>query len=66
VSNVSKEAAKAAFLRYGQSKDHWQVYFDTNRLIKETFTAAAFVVPEQHHVVRSVAGGAGIGMAQSA
>jgi small conductance mechanosensitive channel len=53
-------------LRYGQSKDHWQVYFDTNRLIKETFTAAAFVVPEQHHVVRSVAAGAGIGMAQSA
>jgi small conductance mechanosensitive channel len=44
------------------NKDYWQVYFDTNRLIKETFTAAAFEVPEQHYVVRGVAAGAGIGM----
>ena len=51
---------------YCNNKDYWQVYFDTNRLIKETFTAAAFEVPEQHYVVRGVAAGAGVGMAQSA
>ncbi len=52
---------------YCNNKDYWQVYFDTNRLIKETFTAAAFEVPEQHYVVRGVAAGAGAGsMAQSA
>ncbi len=50
---------------YCNNKDYWQVYFDTNRLIKETFTAAAFEVPEQHYVVRGVAAGAGGGMAQS-
>jgi small conductance mechanosensitive channel len=51
---------------YCNNKDYWQVYFDTNLLIKETFTAAAFAVPEQHYVVRGAAAGAGVGMAQSA
>ena len=53
---------------YCNNKDYWQVYFDTNRLIKETFTAAAFEVPEQHYVIRGVgaAAGAGVGMAHTA
>ena len=51
---------------YCNNKDYWQVYFDTNRLIKETFTAAAFEVPEQHYVVRGVQAGAAVGMAHSA
>jgi small conductance mechanosensitive channel len=51
---------------YCHNKDYWQVYFDTNRLIKETFTAAAFEVPEQHYVVRGVGAGAGVGMVQTA
>lgn len=37
---------------YCNNKDYWQVYFDTNRLIKETFTTAGFEVPEQHYTVR--------------
>lgn len=49
---------------YCNNKDYWQVYFDTNRLIKETFTTAGFAVPEQHYMVRGAA--AGVGMAQSA
>jgi len=49
---------------YCNNKDYWQVYFDTNRLIKETFTAAGFAVPEQHYMVRGAAGG--IGVARSA
>ena len=33
--------------------DHyWQVYFDTNRAIKEVFGAAGYPVPEQHVVMR--------------
>lgn len=49
---------------YCNNKDYWQVYFDTNRLIKETFTAAGYAVPEQHYLVRGAA--AGSGLAQSA
>jgi len=49
---------------YCNNKDYWQVYFDTNRLIKETFTAAGFEVPEQHYMVRTA--GAGLGVAHSA
>jgi small conductance mechanosensitive channel len=49
---------------YCNNKDYWQVYFDTNRLIKETFTTAGFEVPEQHYMVRTAAAGAG--MAHSA
>ncbi len=43
---------------YCNNKDYWQVYFDTNRLIKETFTMAGFEVPEQHYMVRTAAAGA--------
>jgi small conductance mechanosensitive channel len=43
---------------YCNNKNYWQVYFDTNRLIKETFTTAGFEVPEQHYVVRTDAAGA--------
>ena len=38
-------------------RDHyWQVYFDTNRVIRESFGAAGFPVPEQHLVIRNQAG----------
>ena len=43
---------------YCNNKNYWQVYFDTNRLIKETFTTAGFEVPEQHYMVRTSAAGA--------
>ncbi len=42
---------------YCNNKDYWQVYFDTNQLIKETFTTAGFEVPEQHYMVRTAAAG---------
>jgi small conductance mechanosensitive channel len=36
------------------SNDHyWQVYFDTNRLIREAFGEAGFAAPAQVHVVRN-------------
>jgi small conductance mechanosensitive channel len=37
------------------NKDYWQVYFDTNALIKDSFTTAGFAVPEQHYMVRTAA-----------
>jgi small conductance mechanosensitive channel len=49
---------------YCNNKNYWQVYFDTNLLIKDTFTVAGFQVPEQHYMVRGAVAGAG--MAQSA
>jgi small conductance mechanosensitive channel len=38
---------------YCSNSQYWQVYFDTNRLICDTFAHAGFPVPEQHYTVRS-------------
>jgi small conductance mechanosensitive channel len=38
---------------YCHTDHYWQVYFDTNRAIRETFGAAGFPVPEQHVVLRN-------------
>lgn len=43
---------------YCNNKNYWQVYFDTNKLIKDSFTTAGFAVPEQHYMVRTAAGSA--------
>jgi len=40
------------------NQHYWQVYFDTNMLIKDSFTTAGFSVPEQHYLVRTAAAGA--------
>jgi hypothetical protein len=37
---------------YCHTDHYWQVYFDTNRAIRETFGAAGFPVPDQHLVLR--------------
>jgi small conductance mechanosensitive channel len=38
---------------YAHNDHYWQVYFDTNRVIRETFGEAKYPVPEQHMVVRN-------------
>ena len=43
------------------NRDYWQVYFDTNALIKDSFTTAGFSVPEQHYMVRTAAAGGAAG-----
>jgi len=40
---------------YCNNKDYWQVYFDTNRVIRETFSTAGLPAPEQHFMVRTSA-----------
>jgi small conductance mechanosensitive channel len=49
---------------YCNNKDYWQVYFDTNRIIKEVCTSAGYAVPEQHYAVRG--SGGGLAMSQNA
>jgi small conductance mechanosensitive channel len=38
---------------YVHNDNYWQVYFDTNRVIRESFGEAGFPVPEQPMVMRS-------------
>jgi small conductance mechanosensitive channel len=38
---------------YCHTEHYWQVYFDTNRVIRETFSAAGYPVPEVHQVMRT-------------
>ena len=38
---------------YCHTDHYWQVYFDTNRAIREAFGAAGFPVPEQHVALRN-------------
>jgi small conductance mechanosensitive channel len=44
--------AVLAIRPYCDNRHYWQVYFDTNRLIRDTFTRAGFPVPEQHYALR--------------
>jgi small conductance mechanosensitive channel len=37
---------------YCNNAHYWQVYFDTNRTIRETFGAAGYPVPETHYNIR--------------
>jgi len=37
---------------YCNNRHYWQVYFDTNRMIRDTFARAGFPVPEQHYALR--------------
>ena len=37
---------------YCNNRHYWQVYFDTNKLIRDSFVRAGFPVPEQHYSVR--------------
>lgn len=52
------DTSKIGQLAQHNNKDYWQVYFDTNMLIKDSFTTAGFSVPEQHYMVRTAAAGA--------
>jgi small conductance mechanosensitive channel len=40
---------------YVNNTHYWQVYFDTNKAIVETFVAAGYPVPEQHFQVKTKA-----------
>jgi len=48
---------------YCNNQHYWQVYFDTNRLIRESFGQAGYPVPDQHYTIR---GSESLRVAQSA
>lgn len=37
---------------YCNNDDYWQVYFNTNQVIRDTFGDAGYPVPEQHYIIR--------------
>ncbi len=39
---------------YCAQQDYWQIYFDTNRFIRESFGGTGFPVPEKQLAVRSI------------
>ena len=39
---------------YCHTDHYWQVYFDTNRAIRETFGTAGYPIPEKHLALRNV------------
>lgn len=39
---------------YTHTDHYWQVYFDTNRVVSETFGAAGYPVPESHVRMKQV------------
>ena len=41
---------------YCNNLHYWQVYFDTNKLIHQTFSGAGYPVPELHYAVRTNSG----------
>ncbi|MDJ0730388.1 MAG: mechanosensitive ion channel family protein [Crocosphaera sp.] len=38
---------------YCNNEHYWQVYFDTNKVIRETLGDAGYPIPEQHYAIRS-------------
>ncbi|MBU7585473.1 MAG: mechanosensitive ion channel family protein [Nostoc sp. TH1S01] len=41
---------------YCNNENYWQVYFDTNKAIRETFGEAGYPVPEQRYAFNALAG----------
>ena len=63
ILTLNPMGAVLAVRPYCNNQHYWQVYFDTNRLIRETFARAGFPVPEQHYSVR---GGEELSLAKTA
>ncbi len=61
ILNWSDAGPVLAVRPYCHTKDYWQVYFDTNKLIFETFSKAGYPVPEKHVHVRAAAPALGAG-----
>lgn len=40
---------------YCNNADYWQVYFDTNKAIRDSFGEAGYPAPEQHYTIRQAA-----------
>ncbi|MBM4201228.1 MAG: mechanosensitive ion channel family protein [Gammaproteobacteria bacterium] len=54
ILEFNASGALLAVRPYCHNNHYWQVYFDTNRTIRETFGEAGYPVPEQPMAMRSV------------
>src|SRR5262245_32267919 len=52
ILSLNERGAVLAVRPYCNTANYWQVYFDTNRTIRETFGAAGYPIPVAHNVVR--------------
>ena len=52
ILTFNERGAVLAVRPYCDTANYWQVYFDGNRAIRETFGAAGDPIPEAHHNVR--------------
>ncbi|AFY73217.1 small-conductance mechanosensitive channel [Synechococcus sp. PCC 7502] len=55
ILEFSPSGVVLAIRPYCKPTSYWQVYFDANRLIRESFVDAGFPVPQQHLAVQQVA-----------
>lgn len=55
IVDFSERGAVLAVRPYTHTDHYWQVYFDTNRAISDTFGAAGYPVPEAHVRLRQTA-----------
>jgi len=53
ILTFNERGAVLAVRPYCNPAHYWQVYFDGNRIIRETFGAAGYPVPQAHNVVRA-------------
>ena len=53
ILSFSERGPVLAVRPYCNTAHYWQVYFDTNRAIRDTFSAAGYPVPEAHQVMRT-------------
>ena len=51
ILNFTLNGPVLAVRPYCNNADYWQVYFDTNRIIRESFGEAGFPAPQQHFQV---------------
>jgi len=54
VLEFSERGPRLAVRPYTHNDHYWQVYFDTNRVVSETFGAAGYPVPESHVRMKQV------------
>jgi small conductance mechanosensitive channel len=55
VVDFNERGAVLAVRPYTHTDHYWQVYFDTNKAIGDTFGAAGYPVPESHVRMKQVA-----------
>lgn len=51
IIDFNERGTRLAVRPFTHTDHYWQVYFDTNRVISETFGAAGYPVPETHVVM---------------